>query len=77
LTICLLAARDKETVRLVFAKSPEAPGDMNELMKTACEILDGRGGGKPDMAQGGGKNIQKIDEAFTATVEQLGMSDKL
>jgi alanyl-tRNA synthetase len=71
LTICLLASRDKETVRLVFAKSPDAPGDMNELMKTACELLDGRGGGKPDMAQGGGKNIQKIDEALRAVSDML------
>ena len=71
LMICLLASRDKETVRLVFAKSPDAPGDMNELMKTACELLDGRGGGKPDMAQGGGKNSQKIDEALRAVSDML------
>jgi len=71
LTICLLASRDKETVRLVFAKSTDGPGDMNELMKTACEILDGRGGGKPEMAQGGGKNIQKIDEALRAVSDML------
>jgi len=71
-TIALLGSRDKGTVRLVFARSHDVAGDMNELMKAACEILDGRGGGRPDMAQGGGKNVDKIDEALTAAAAKLG-----
>ncbi|MGH9883606.1 MAG: alanyl-tRNA editing protein [Pyrinomonadaceae bacterium] len=62
--IALLGSRDKETARLVFARSPDAPGDMNALMREACATLDGRGGGKPDLAQGGGKHLQKLDEAI-------------
>lgn len=63
-TIALLGARDKETARLVFAKAADAPGDMNALMHDACELLNGRGGGKSDMAQGGGKRIEKLAEAI-------------
>jgi len=37
---------------------------MNSLMRTACELIDGHGGGKPDLAQGGGKNIEKLAEAL-------------
>lgn len=63
-TIALLASRDKDAARLVFARSADAPGDMNALMREACTILDGRGGGKPDMAQGGGKNVAKLELAL-------------
>lgn len=63
-TIALLASRDKDAARLVFARSADAPGDMNALMREACTILDGRGGGKPDMAQGGGKNVDKLELAM-------------
>ncbi|HEX5886394.1 MAG TPA: DHHA1 domain-containing protein, partial [Pyrinomonadaceae bacterium] len=63
-TIALLASRDKDAARLVFARSADAPGDMNALMREACTILDGRGGGKPDMAQGGGKNVEKLELAM-------------
>ena len=61
-TVALLAARDKDTARLVFARSADAPGDMNALMREACTMLDGRGGGRPDLAQGGGKRVVLVDE---------------
>jgi alanyl-tRNA synthetase len=63
-TIALLGSRDNDTARLVFARSADVPGDMNALMKQACELLDGRGGGKVDLAQGGGKNLEKLEEAL-------------
>jgi alanyl-tRNA synthetase len=65
-TIALLGSRDQEAARLVFARSADTPGDMNALMKEACALLDGRGGGKPDLAQGGGKNVERLVEAIDA-----------
>jgi alanyl-tRNA synthetase len=35
-----------------------------EIIKTISKIAGGRGGGKPDMAQGGTKDIAKLDEAL-------------
>jgi alanyl-tRNA synthetase len=43
--IALLGARDNELARLVFARSADVTDDMNVLMKEACAILDGKGGG--------------------------------
>lgn len=70
-TIALLGSRDKDTARLVFARSADAVGDMNALMREACAMLDGRGGGRPDMAQGGGKNIEKLHAALTHALTLL------
>jgi len=69
--VALLASRDKETARLVFARSADASGDMSALMREACSMLDGRGGGRPDMAQGGGKNIGKLPDALTHALTLL------
>jgi alanyl-tRNA synthetase len=68
-TIALLASRDKDMARLVFARSNDAPGDMNALMREACAMLDGRGGGRPDLAQGGGKRVDQLDEALAAATK--------
>jgi alanyl-tRNA synthetase len=70
-TVALLASRDKDTARLVFARSADAHGDMSGLMREACAMLEGRGGGKPDMAQGGGKNVAKLDDALTHALTLL------
>jgi alanyl-tRNA synthetase len=70
-TIALLGSRDKDTARLVFARSSDAPGDMNLLMREACAMLDGRGGGKPDLAQGGGKRVERLEEIITLVSSKL------
>jgi alanyl-tRNA synthetase len=73
-TVALLGSRDKDTARLVFARSSEAPGDMSMLMREACTMLDGRGGGKPEMAQGGGKKIEKLNDALNRALTLLNTS---
>ena len=70
-TIALLGSHDKESARLVFARSADAPGEMNALMRDACAKLDGRGGGKPDLAQGGGKNVARLGEAIESAARSL------
>jgi alanyl-tRNA synthetase len=73
-TIALLGTRDNDTARLVFARSTDAPGDMNALMREACALLDGRGGGRADMAQGGGKNVGKLQEAIDRAASMVTSS---
>ena len=69
--VALLAVRETEMVRLVFARSANVTADMNALMKVACEKLGGRGGGKPDFAQGGGANVSELSSAITSAKKQL------
>jgi alanyl-tRNA synthetase len=69
--IALLGTQDRDGVRLVFARSHDSPGDMNELMREACILVEGRGGGKPDLAQGGGKNAEKLSDAIHHAKTQL------
>ncbi len=63
-TIALLATIENEAARLVFARSSDLSADMNALMKVACERLVGRGGGKPDFAQGGGSAIDALPDVL-------------
>ncbi len=43
-------------------------------MKEIAPIVGGRGGGKPDMAEGGGTDASKLNEALEASykvIEQM------
>jgi alanyl-tRNA synthetase len=44
--------------------------DAGALLKEAAALLGGRGGGRPNMAQGGGKDTGRLDEAI-AKIESL------
>ena len=39
-----------------------------DLMKQAAAAVGGKGGGRPDMAQGGGSDASKLDEALALTL---------
>jgi alanyl-tRNA synthetase len=73
-TIALLGSRDRDTARIVFARSADASADMNALMRAACAILDGRGGGTVDLAQGGGKNFEKLEDALAAARDSVNQA---
>lgn len=70
-TIALLASHERENARLVFARSAELTADMNALLRSACEKLGGRGGGKPDFAQGGGSNVTMLAQVLSECAATL------
>ncbi|HEX7176698.1 MAG TPA: DHHA1 domain-containing protein [Pyrinomonadaceae bacterium] len=69
--VALLGARDGDAARLVFARTASAPGDMGALMRDACATLEGRGGGRPDMAQGGGRRFDLLADVIDAAARSL------
>lgn len=56
---------------IVIAVGADTGANAGSLVKTACAILGGGGGGKPDIAQGGGTDPSKIGAALSAVREAL------
>jgi alanyl-tRNA synthetase len=55
----------------VNAKAQENGAKAGDLVRLASQILGGGGGGKADIAQGGGTDVGKINEALSAITESL------
>lgn len=59
---------EDESCQLVVMADDEAVKmgvNAGELVKEACGILGGKGGGRKNLAQGGGREGQKLDKALT------------
>jgi len=55
----------KITFLAVCGKDAVAKGlKAGELVKLVCTVCGGSGGGKPDSAMGGGKDVNKVDDAL-------------
>ncbi|MFL6215345.1 MAG: alanyl-tRNA editing protein [Blastocatellia bacterium] len=70
-SVALLGTRDAGAARLVFARSASLDQNMGQLLAEACQLLGGRGGGRPDLAQGGGPDAAKLEAALCLAAERL------
>jgi alanyl-tRNA synthetase len=68
--VALLGSR-ADKAHLVFAQSPGLGHDVPALLRQAVTHLGGRGGGKGDLAQGGGDRIDLLDEALAAAARAV------
>jgi alanyl-tRNA synthetase len=75
--VALIAEGENDTVPFVVAVNPAAQ-DLglwaNELVKQFGAAVNGRGGGKADLAQGSGKGAAGIDAALAALRAEIGRS---
>ncbi len=62
---------DKVPLLVVVTKDLTGQLAAGNLIKPLAEIIGGRGGGRPDMAQAGGKDAGQIDKLLAAAPEQL------
>jgi alanyl-tRNA synthetase len=75
-TVALLAAGEAGSKGFfTFARSDDLEVHMGALVRQACEIIGGRGGGRPEFAQGGGPRGDNIGQALEVAV--LSLTDSL
>jgi alanyl-tRNA synthetase len=73
--IALLGLRGKKA-QIVFACAAELDYDMLRLLQETCRLVGGGGGGSPDMAQGGGCDPARLEEALQHAVELLRLGNQ-
>ncbi|WP_458128267.1 alanine--tRNA ligase [Pseudomonas sp. Z2-11] len=68
--VILLGGVHEEKVVLVAGVTKDLTGQLKagDLMKQAAAAVGGKGGGRPDMAQGGGTDASALDAALVQTV---------
>jgi alanyl-tRNA synthetase len=72
--VALLGVRANKA-QFIFTRAVGLPYDMRAALQAANAIVGGRGGGKPDAAQGGGPDVAKLDEALQAAAQTLKPSN--
>lgn len=75
--VALLAEGEDDAVPFVVAVNPAAQDlglNANDLVKVVGAAVNGRGGGKADLAQGSGKGAAGIDAALAAIRAEIGRS---
>jgi alanyl-tRNA synthetase len=68
--VALLGSRG-EKAHLVFAQSDGLPHDVPALLQAAVESLGGRGGGRGNLAQGGGDRADLLDEVLARAADAV------
>lgn len=74
-TIALMAVKAIDKVNLIFACSKDIKAvKMNDLLKDAISLIDGKGGGSPFQAQGAGKNNANLESALDYAINKIEQS---
>ena len=72
--IVILATTGGGNVALIasVAKDHQAKIQAGKIIQTIAPIVGGKGGGKPDFARGGGKDVSKVDAALAEARKMVG-----
>ena len=70
--VVLFAVKGKDKANLLFAVSKNLKEkNMGALVKETLALIDGKGGGSPLIAQGGGKNVENLEKALEYALEKV------
>lgn len=70
-----MAVQSEEKVNLIFACSKDIKEvKMNDLLKDAISLIDGKGGGSPFQAQGAGKNNANLESTLDYAFNKIAQS---
>ena len=70
--VVLFAVKGKDKANLLFAVSKNLKEkNMGALVKETLALIDGKGGGSPLIAQGGGKNVENLEKAMEYALEKV------
>jgi alanyl-tRNA synthetase len=71
--VFLASAQDGKVSMVCFVQESLTKQGLSagELVKQAALICDGKGGGRPNFAQAGAKNAEKLAEALSAVRKQV------
>jgi alanyl-tRNA synthetase len=64
-------AQDKAMLVLTVSKGLTDRYKAGDLIRGIAQVLGGSGGGRPDLAQAGGTNVEKLDEALESLYARL------
>jgi len=72
--VVVLGGTANSVVALVATVTPELTKKIQagKIIQAIAPIVGGKGGGRPDNARGGGKEVSKLDEALTKAKSLLG-----
>jgi alanyl-tRNA synthetase len=69
-SVALLGSR-AEKAHIVFAQTPGLGHDVPALLREAVAALGGRGGGRGDLAQGGGDRVDLLDDVLATAARTV------
>jgi alanyl-tRNA synthetase len=72
--VVVIGRRGEGKASIIVRTSKDLHGRVpaGQVIRELAPIIGGRGGGKPDMAEGGGADVEKLAEALEASYEVVG-----